>query len=179
MTLALIRDLKFALRQLRSAKVFTAVAVLTLALGIGCNTAIFSVFYAVLLRPLPFADADRVMLVSEHTDRFPLLSASWQNFRDWRAQSTSFEEFGAVRSLTMSLTGNGEPEQIPSQMVTGNLLHLLGLRPHLGRALIESDDQPASHAVALLGYGLWQRRYDGSSSAIGQSIHRRRTAQEL
>jgi hypothetical protein len=102
-TLAVIRELKFALRQLSRAKVFTAVAVLTLALGIGCNTAIFSVFYAVLLRPLPFAEADRVVLVSEHTDRFPLLSASWQNFRDWRTQSTSFEEFGAVRSLTMSL----------------------------------------------------------------------------
>jgi putative ABC transport system permease protein len=169
-TLAVIRELKFALRQLSRAKVFTAVAVLTLALGIGCNTAIFSVFYAVLLRPLPFAEADRVVLVSEHTDRFPLLSASWQNFRDWRTQSTSFEEFGAVRSLTMSLTGSGEPEQIPSQMVTGNLLHLLGLRPHLGRALTESDDQPASRAVALLGYGLWQRKYDGSASAIGQSI---------
>ncbi len=168
--LGLVREFRFALRQLRRAKVFTAVAVLTLALGIGCNTAIFSVFYGVLLRPLPFAEAARLVLVSEHADRFPLLSASWQNFRDWRSQSTSFEEFGAVRSLTMSLTGNGEPEQIPSQMVTGNLLHLLGIQPQLGRALVDSDDQPSSRAVALLGYGLWQRKYDGSPDAVGQSI---------
>lgn len=165
-----MRELIFALRQLRRAKVFTAVAILTLALGIGCNTAIFSVFYGVLLRPLPFAEADRLVLISEHADRFPLLSASWQNFRDWRSQSTSFEEFGAVRSLTMSLTGNGEPEQIPSQMATGNLLHLLGVQPHLGRALVESDDQPSSRAVALLGYGLWQRKYNGSPDAVGQAI---------
>jgi putative ABC transport system permease protein len=168
--LAIIKELQFALRQLRRAKVFTIVAVLTLALGIGCNTAIFSVFYGVLLRPLPFHDADRLVLISEHAERFPLLSASWQNFRDWRTQSTSFEEFGAVRNLTMSLTGNGEPEQIPSQMITGNLLHLLGVQPHLGRALADADDQPASRAVALLGYGLWQRKYDGSPSAMGQSI---------
>ncbi len=168
--MALVRELIFALRQLRRAKVFTAVAILTLALGIGCNTAIFSVFYGVLLRPLPFAEADRLVLISEHADRFPLLSASWQNFRDWRSQSTSFEEFGAVRSLTMSLTGNGEPEQIPSQMATGNLLHLLGVQPHLGRALVESDDQPSSRAVALLGYGLWQRKYNGSPDAVGQAI---------
>jgi putative ABC transport system permease protein len=168
--LGLVRELRFALRQLRRAKVFMAVAVLTLALGIGCNTAIFSVFYGVLLRPLPFFDADRLVLISEHADRFPLLSASWQNFRDWRSQSTSFEEFGAVRSLTMSLTGNGEPEQVPSQMATGNLLHLLKVRPHLGRALIDSDDQPSSRAVALLGYGLWQRKYSGSPDAVGQSI---------
>jgi len=168
--LTLVREIRFAFRQLRRAKVFTAVAVLTLALGIGCNTAIFSVFYGVLLRPLPFADADRLVLISEHADRFPLLSASWQNFRDWKAQSTSFQDFGAVRSLTMSLTGNGDPEQVPSQMVSGNLLHLLGVQPQLGRALADGDDQPAARAVALLGYGLWQRKYNGSPDAVGQSI---------
>ena len=167
---ALFRELRFALRQLLRAKVFTAVAVLTLALGIGCNTAIFSVFYGVLLRPLPFPDADRLMLVSESAARFPLLSVSWQNFRDWRTQNTTFEEFGAVRPLTMSLTGNGEPEQIPSQMITGNLLHLLGVQPALGRALVDADDQAASRAVALLGYGLWQRKFGGSAAAMGQAI---------
>jgi putative ABC transport system permease protein len=168
--LALVQDFKFALRQLRRAKVFTAVAVLTVGLGIGCNTAIFSVFYGVLLRPLPFPDPDRLVLISEHTDRFPLLSASWENFSDWRSQSRSFQQFGAVRSLTMSLTGDGDPEQIPAQMVTGNLFHLLGVQPSLGRPVIESDDQPSSRAVALLGYGLWQRKYSGSLNAVGQTI---------
>ncbi len=168
--MTLLQEFRFALRQLRKAKVFTFVAVLTLALGIGCNTAIFSVFYAVLLRPLPFADADRLVLVSEHADRFPLLSASWQNFSDWRAQSTSFQEFGAVRTLTMALTGYGDPEQIPCQMVTGNLLHLLGVQPAMGRALADGDDQTSSRAVTMLSYGLWQRKYNGSPDAVGQSI---------
>jgi len=168
--LALGKDFKFALRQLLRAKVFTTVAVLTVGLGIGCNTAIFSVFYGVLLRPLPFPDPDRLVLISEHTAPFPLLSASWKNFSDWRSQSTSFEDFGAVRSLTMSLTGNGDAEQIPTQMVTGNLFHMLGVQPRLGRAVAEGDDQPSSRAVAMLGYGLWQRKYSGSPDAVGQVI---------
>src|SRR5215472_9752962 len=136
------QDIKYSLRQFHRSKVFTLVAVLTLCLGIGCNTAIFSVVYGVLFRPLPFPDADRLVFISEHTSKFPLLSASWQNFRDWRAQSTCFEEFGAVRPLTMSLTGMGDPEQLPAQMVTGNLLHLLGVNVAAGRGLTDGDDQP-------------------------------------
>ncbi|MGC2613265.1 MAG: ABC transporter permease, partial [Terracidiphilus sp.] len=119
--MSLVRDLQFSLRQLRKSKVFTVVAVVTLALGIGCNTAIFSVFYSVLLRPLPFPEPDRVVMVSERATQFPILSVSWQNLRDWEAQSTSFEEFGAARVFTSALTGNGEPEQIPSLMISGNL----------------------------------------------------------
>ena len=168
--MSLVRDLQFSLRQLRKSMVFTVVAVLTLALGIGCNTAIFSVFYSVLLRPLPFPDPNRVVMVSERATQFPILSVSWQNFKDWQAQSTSFEEFGATRVFTSALTGNGEPEQIPSQMISGNLLHLLGVNVIAGRSLTASDDQPASPAVALLGYGLWQRKYGGSQDIIGHAI---------
>ncbi len=168
--MSLVRDLQFSLRQLRKSMVFTVVAVLTLALGIGCNTAIFSVFYSVLLRPLPFPDPSRVVMISERATQFPILSASWQNFKDWQAQSTSFEEFGATRVFTSALTGNGEPEQIPSQMISGNLLHLLGVNVVAGRSLTTSDDQPSSPAVALLGYGLWQRKYGGSQDIIGQAI---------
>ena len=168
--MSLVRDLQFSLRQLRKSTVFTVVAVLTLALGIGCNTAIFSVFYSVLLRPLPFPDPNRVVMISERATQFPILSASWQNFKDWQAQSTSFEEFGATRVFTSALTGNGEPEQIPSQMISGNLLHLLGVNVVAGRSLTTSDDQPSSPAVALLGYGLWQRKYGGSQDIIGQAI---------
>jgi len=163
-------DLRYSVRQLLRSKVFTLVAVLTLCLGIGCNTAIFSVVYGVLFRPLPFPDADRLVLISEHTSKFPLLSASWQNFRDWRSQSTSFEEFGAVRPVTMSLTGMGDPEQIPAEMITGNLLHLLGVNVIAGRSLTENDDTPKAPAVALLGYGLWQRKFGSSSDVLGKSI---------
>jgi putative ABC transport system permease protein len=146
------------------------VAVVTLALGIGCNTAIFSVFYSVLLRPLPFPDPDRLMIVSERAASFPMLSASWLNYKDWKAQSTSFEEFGATRVVTMALTGSGQPEQVPGQMISGNLLHMLGVNKVVGRPINAMDDQPASPPVALLGYGLWQRRFGGVESVIGQAI---------
>jgi putative ABC transport system permease protein len=168
--LSLIKDLQFSLRQLRKAKVFALVAVATLALGIGCNTAIFSVFNGVLLRRLPFPDPDRLVIVSERATSFPMLSASWLNFSDWKTQSTSFEEFGATRLVTMALTGSGQPEQIPGQMISGNLLHMLGVNPVAGRPIRAVDDQPASSAVALLGYGLWQRRFGGAESVIGKAI---------
>jgi putative ABC transport system permease protein len=171
MNLSILRDLQFSFRQLRKSKVFTIVAVVTLALGIGCNTAIFSVFYSVLLRPLPFPDPSRVVIVSERATQFPILSVSWQNLKDWETQSTSFEEFGAARNFTSALTGNGEPEQIPSQMISGNLLHLLGVNVIAGRSIQASDDQPASSAVVLLGYGLWQRKYGGSQDIIGHAIN--------
>ncbi len=169
--MSLVRDLQFSLRQLRKSKVFAIVAVTTLALGIGCNTAIFSVFYSVLLRPLPFPDPNRVVMVSERATQFPILSVSWQNLRDWETQSTSFEEFGSARNFTSALTGNGEPEQIPSQMISGNLLHLLGVNVIAGRSIQVADDQPASPAVVLLGYGLWQRKYGGSQEIIGHAIN--------
>jgi len=168
--LSLLKDLQFTLRQLRKAKVFAVVAVMTLALGIGCNTAIFSVFYSVLLRPLPFSDPDRLVIVSERATNFPILSASWLNFKDWRTQNTSFEEFGGTRLVTMALTGSGQPEQIPGQMISGNLLHILGVNTVAGRPISDIDDQPSSRAVALLGYGLWQRRFGGADSVIGQSV---------
>jgi predicted permease len=168
--LSLLRDLQFSIRQLRRAKVFAAVAILTLALGIGCNTAIFSVFYSVLLRPLTFREPDRVVMINERAKQFPILSVSWQNLRDWETQSTSFEEFGAARVFTMALTGSDEPEQLPSEMISGNLLHLLGVNVVAGRGITPSDDQPSSSAGALLGYGLWQRKYSGSADVLGKSI---------
>jgi putative ABC transport system permease protein len=168
--LSLVRDLQYSLRQLRKSMVFTVVAVGTLALGIGCNTAIFSVFYSVLLRPLPFPDSNRLVMLSERATQFPILSVSWKNYQDWQSQSSSFEEFGAARVFTSALTGNGDPEQIPSQMVSGNLLHLLGVNVIAGRSIQAADDQPASPAVVLLGYGLWQRKYGGSPEIIGHAI---------
>ncbi|MGD0627798.1 MAG: ABC transporter permease [Terracidiphilus sp.] len=168
--MSLVKDLQFSLRQLRKAKAFAMVAVVTLALGIGCNTAIFSVFYSVLLRPLPFPAPDRLVIVSEQATNFPMLSASWLNFRDWKAQSTSFEEFGATRMVTMALTGSSQPEQIPGQMISGNLLDMLGVNTIMGKPITAAEDQPASPAAALLGYGLWQRRFGGAESVIGQNI---------
>ena len=163
-------DVRYAFRQLSRAKLFTCLAVLTLALGIGSNTALFSAVYGVLLRPLAFRDPGRLVLISERARQFPILSASYQNFRDWQLQSTSFEEFGAARPFNVSLAGHGEPEQVPAQMITGNLLHLLGVQTILGRNITEADDKKESPAVVLLGYGLWQRRFGASPQVAGQTI---------
>src|ERR1700686_4263808 len=108
MSSTLIQDVRYSLRQLARARLFTSLAVVTLALGIGSNTALFSAVYGGLLRPLPFRDPDRLVLVSERARQFPILSASYQNFKDWQSQSTSFEEFGAARSFNVTLTGHDE-----------------------------------------------------------------------
>src|SRR5579863_8711534 len=170
MNSTLLQDVRYSLRQPGRAKLFTTLAVLTLALGIGSNTALFSAVYGVLLRPLPFRAPDRLVLVSERARQFPILSASYLNFKDWQAQSTSFEEFGAARSFAVSLTGRGEPEQIPAQMMSGNLLHLLGVQTIVGRNIAEADDAKESPDVALLGYGLWQRTFGASPLVTGQAI---------
>src|ERR1700754_4233212 len=107
---------------------FTAVSILTLALGIGANTAIFTVVNAVLLRPLPFREPDRLMLVVERNGPFlSTLTTSWQNYADWRDQSQSFDNFGAFRPLTMTLTGGSEPERIPAKMISSAVLPGLGV----------------------------------------------------
>jgi len=167
------QDLQYSFRQLRKNKLFSLVAILTLALGIVANTAMFSVIYGVLLRPLAFRDPGRLVLVSERAEQFPLLSASYQNFRDWKTQSSSFEEFGAMRNFTMSLTGEGDPEQIPSEMVSGNLLHLLGVNPTIGRSFSDADDAPASAPVALLSYHHHRRRsaHLRNAEAASRSAH--------
>src|SRR3954471_12835020 len=124
-----MRDLRYAVRVLTSHPGFTIVAVLTLALGIGANTAIFTVVNAVLLQPLPFRDPSRLMLLIERTSQFPTVTTSWQNYVDWRDQSRSFDAVAALRSLTMTLTGDAEPERVQAKMVTASLLPALGVAP--------------------------------------------------
>ena len=164
------QDIRYALRRLRKSPGFTFVAVLTLALGIGANTAIFSVVNAVLLQPLPFRDPGRLVLLSERTPAFPILSVSWQNYKDWRDQSHSFEAVGAVRNTLMTLTSDAEPERLPVQMASANLFSMLGVSPALGRAFAPSEDQPGAAGVAMISYSLWQRRFAGSPQIIGQAV---------
>src|SRR5690349_13821984 len=113
-----MRSLRYALRFLAARPGFAAVLVLTLALGIGVNSAIFTVVHAVLLKPLPYPDPDRVVLIVERTEKFPTLTTSWQNFQDWRDQSRSFETVAAYRNLTMTVSGGAEPERLPAKMMT-------------------------------------------------------------
>lgn len=166
----LLQDIRYALRRLLRTPGFTAIAVITVALGIGANTAIFTVIDAVLLRPLPYEDPGRLVLLTERWPQFPTLSVSYQNYMDWRDQSHSFASVGAVRNTSMTLTGAGEPERLAVQNSTANLLELLGVRPERGRTFLSEEDRQGAPGVAMISYGLWQRRFAGAESILGQSL---------
>jgi putative ABC transport system permease protein len=168
--LGLAQNFKYALRRLKNNPGFTIVAVLTLALGIGANSAMFSVINAVLLRPLPYREPQKLVLFSEHWPQFPQLSLSYLNYRDWRDQSHSFEAVAAVRNNVMTMTGIPEAERLPAQNVTANLFGMLGVKPEMGRAFSESEDKPGGPPVALISRRLCQQHFSCSSSVLGQSI---------
>ena len=162
-------DLRYAFRMLWKNPGFTLVVVSTLALGIGANTAIFSVINAVLLRPLPFRDPAQLVLVIERS-KFPVLSTSYQNYVDWRDQSHSFEAMEATRATNLTLTGAGEPERLNARMATAGLFPLLGVKAVFGRTFLAEEDRAGGHPVALVSDGLWKRRFGGSADLIGKTI---------
>jgi putative ABC transport system permease protein len=165
----LLHDLRYAFRLLAKSPGFTAIAILTLALGIGANTAIFSVVNGVLLRPLAFRDPSRLVIVAEKS-QFPTISTSYQNFVDWRDQSRSFESMEGTRATGLSLTGAGDPELLTARMATAGLFPLLGVEAREGRTFLPEEDKAGSAPVVLLTYGLWQRRFGGSKEIIGKPI---------
>ena len=168
-----MNDLKFALRQLRKSPGFAAIAIITLALGIGANTAIFSVINAVLLRPLPYPQPNRLVLIRERTNIFDSGSVSLSNYLDWRANQRGFTDLALFRRDDTNLSGatsDVEAERVGLGRVTYNFLSILGVPPELGRDFRESDDVPHSKKVALISDGLWERRFGGSHNVIGQSI---------
>ena len=165
-----MRDLRYAIRVLLARPGFSAVAILTLALGIGANTAIFTVVNAVLLRPLPFRDPHQLVLLIERTARFPTTTTSWQNYVDWRDQSRSFEAVAAVRSLTMTLTGQGEPDRLAAKMVTATLLPVLGVSPSIGRVFTADEDRAGAAGVVLVSDALWQSRFGARTDVIGRAM---------
>ncbi len=165
-----LQDLRYAFRLLRKRPAFAAVAVLTLALGIGANTAMFTVVHAVLLRPLAFRDPARLVLVPERNN-FNIISVSYQNYIDWRDQSRSFDvPLQATQGATATLTGAGDPERLNLRRMTAGLLPMLGVTPVIGRAFADTDDRAGAAPVALLGYGLWQRRFGGSQDVLGKTV---------
>src|SRR5277367_5056073 len=166
----LMQDIRFAFRLLAKSPGFTTIAILTLALGIGANTAIFSVVNGVLLRPLPFRDPARLVLIAEKSS-FPVVSTSYENFCDWRDQSNSFERMQAVRSGAITLTGAGEPERLNVQMSTAGLFSMLGINPQIGRTFLPEEDRAGGTPVVLLSYGLWQRRFGGSTEILSKPIN--------
>jgi len=167
----LLLDVKYALRSLRQSRGFTVAAVVTLALGIGANTLLFSVISFVLLRPLPYADPDRLVVVTERQDRMQEVSLSYPNFLDYRAGSRGlFSHFAATRRHSFNLTGTGEPERVRGRMVSADLFPALGISPVLGRAFRPEEDAPGAPRVVVLTWELWQRRFGGDASILGRSI---------
>jgi putative ABC transport system permease protein len=167
----LLQDVKYGARVLAKHKGFTLVAVLTLALGIGANTAIFSVVNELLLQPLPFPDAQRLVMLWEVTpEGRHENTTSRANFRAWREQNTSFESMAAFSDQRLNLTGAGEPEEISVQLATPELFRVLGVDPIIGRGMTAEDARPGAPEVAVLSYGLWQRRFGGDPGVVGRPV---------
>jgi putative ABC transport system permease protein len=166
----LIQDVRFAFRMLRKNPGFTAIAVLTLALGIGANTAIFSVVYAVLLEPLPFKDPASLVTVNETTPRVGSVSVSYPNFLDWRAACHTFSQMSAVHQGSFNLSGVSQPESINGDAVSPNFLSMMGIHPILGRDFSDAEEKAGTPPVALLSYALWQSHLGGGQNVVGKTI---------
>ncbi len=164
------QDVKHAIRMLVKKPGFTLIAVVTLALGIGANTAIFSVVNAVLLRPLPYPNPDRLVAVSENSLWDPDISVAYPNYLDWRAQQSAFEEMSARMPTGGIITGANEPERVIGRRVTPSFFSTLGVQPMLGRAFTEDENNPGAPAVMVISHGLWQRQFGGAHDSIGKPI---------
>lgn len=165
-----LQDIRYGARMLRKAPGFTLVAVLTLALGIGANTAIFSLVSAVLLRPLPYRDPARLMTVWEKDDQGRTSNTTFPTYNDWKAMSRSFEELALYRRWQPTLTGSGDPEQFNGLRVTSNYFRTLGIHPALGRDFRPEEDTPSSGQVVIISHGLWKRALGSDPQIIGKTI---------
>src|SRR5712691_10037855 len=167
----LLQDIRYGLRGLWRQPGFTLIAVLSLALGIGANTALFSLVNAVLLKPLQFSEPDRLAVIWEDS---PSIGGhddvAVANFMDWKAQNKVFDDMAALSFRSFNITGDGEPEKVMAYGATANFFPLLGVTPALGRNFLPEEDRPGGAKVAILSYGLWQRRYAADRGLIGRNI---------
>jgi putative ABC transport system permease protein len=166
----LIQDLRYGYRTLRKTPGFTLIAVLMLALGIGANSALFSVVHAVLLRPLPYPEPNKLLRMSEMRRGLPIASLSYLNYRDWEEQNHVFESTGAIKYQSFVLGGD-HPELLPGAWATAGFFPTLGITPVLGREILASDDHPWSEPVVLISYKAWQERFSGSLHVIGAHVN--------
>ncbi len=168
------RDLRYAVRQLRKSPGFTVTAVLTLALGVGATTAIFSTVYGLMLKSLPFRDADRIVALSEtHPQVKGGAEATYPDYEDWRAQQNTFAQIAAYSTLnpnTVSLAMDGHSEQVHRVLASGNFFSLLGISPVIGRAINEQDDSPENNHVAVLSAEAWQRYFGRDPGVVGRNV---------
>ena len=164
------QDLRYTLRQLRKNPGFTAVAALTLALGIGANTAIFSVVNAVLLNPLPFPNSSRILSLFEATPNFPEGSISYPNFLDWQRDNHAFEAMAAFHWTDGAITGVGEAEEVHARRVSATFFPILGVNPILGRNFTPEEDRRGANPTALISEGLWKRKFDRDPNVVGKRL---------
>jgi len=167
---SLSMDLRYGWRTLLKSPGFAAAALFTLALGIGANTAIFSLVYGILLRPLPFRDASHLVLLNETTPQVGDVSVSYPNFQDWRRQSRTFTEMAAVSGVKFNMAGSSQPENIGGLAVSPNFLPMMGVRPAMGRGFTADEEKAGAAPVVLLSYALWQSHFGADRRAIGQTI---------
>ncbi len=166
----LLQDLRYAARSLRRSPGFTIIAALTLALGIGANAAIFSVVNGVLLRPLAYANPDRLVVVWGHKESIGNETASLPDFKDWREQNTVFESMAAVAYTRFDVTGDGEPERVNAALTTANFFHVLGVAPEVGRAFNADEETSGRDRVVVLSHGFWERRFGSRPGVVGSTI---------
>jgi len=168
----ILADLRYTARMLRKSPLFTVAVVLTIALGIGANTAIFTVVNAVMLQPLPYAHPDRLMNVAEKNDslHLPSFGVSLLNYLSWKEKTRSFQDLGAIGFATLSLTGKGEPEQFSGTSLTASVMPVLGLHPVAGRAFTEAEEKPGAAPVVMIGEGLWRRRFGADPGIVGSAL---------
>ena len=166
----LLQDIRYGVRLLLKSPTFTLISVLTLALGIGANTAIFSVVNGVLLRPLPYPQPSQLVAFSEKTANFESSSISYPNFEDWRRRNTSFTAIAAYRSDDFSISGTGETERVRAGMVSAPLFQILGVSPVRGRFFTAEEDRLGAAPVAVISAGLWQRKFGSDADMIGKRI---------
>src|SRR5262249_15710962 len=164
----LLQDLRYGARMLLKKPGFTLIAVLTLALGIGANTAIFSVVHALLLRPLPYRDSDRLVLLSDKPRQGRRSTISYPNYSDWRERAQSFEAMASVRGESFNLTGVDRPMQLRGRTVNWNFFQWLGVRPQIGRLFVEADGRYGAARTVLPSNGVWRERFGGDANAIGK-----------
>src|SRR6266404_4600679 len=168
-----MNDLRFALRQLRKSPGFTLIAVLTLALGIGANTAIFSVIYAVLLQPLPYSEGDRIVILTETDQNQPQISVAYPDYVDWRRDNTVFDSLAVSRRESFNMSGlqGRAPEQISGGLVTASFFKVIGVNPQLGRVFTEEEDRVGGPLVCVISDKLWQRVFNRDPNVLGKAVN--------
>lgn len=166
----MFQDLRFGIRMLLKKRGFTLIAIFTIALGIGANTAIFSVVNGVLLRPLPYKTTDRIVAIQEINPEGKRVQTTPANFLDWRAQNTVFEHLAAIFTRGSNLAGDNGAERIDLAVTSANFFDVFGAQPAQGRLFISEDEQAGHQPIVVIGYALWQRRYGGDPGIVGQAI---------